>query len=144
MTLASTLAALCDMLRARTGAPVVLGYPDEAIPGIYVWPWKLEEHASHKSSPRSKDPAVTGARETPARNVHFLLLVRPALTADGLLLLDTARQALYDQPILDIAGRKARIQFSPLTQGDLIALFTAASLPVTLCLSAELVEIHEQ
>lgn len=122
----------------------MLGYPDEAIPGIYVWPWKLEDQASLRFVSPPKGPAVTGAQEIPARNVHFLLLVRPALTGDGLLLLDTARQVLHDQPILDIAGRKAEIKSSPLAHVDLMALFTAASLPVTLCLSAELVEIRGQ
>lgn len=138
MTLAPALTAVCDMLSTRTGEQVILGCPDDGVPGIYVWPWRLEENApSRKVSPRTHPDGIR-TLQAATMSVSFLMLVRPALTPDGLSKLDAARQAILDNPILDVAGNNAKIVFSPLTHRDLAALFTAASLPLTICLSAAL------
>lgn len=141
MTLASALTALCDMLRAQTGAEVVLGLPDDEVPGIYVWPWRLEEDSRSRNAPPRINPAGARGPAPSATKVHFLVLVRPALTVDGLSQLDKARQAILDQPILALAGENVHIALSPLAVDQLTALFTAASLPLTICVSATLGQV---
>jgi hypothetical protein len=141
MTLASALTALCDLVRTRTGAEVILGFPDDGVPGVYVWPWRLEEDVRDRNAPPRVNPDGTRAQAASTRSVHFLVLVRPALTADGLAKLDEARQAIIDHPILDLAGEKVHIALSPLAVDRLTALFTAASLPLTICVSATLGQV---
>ena len=141
MMLASALTAFCDTLRTQTGAQVILGRPNDRARGIYVWPWRLEENVSPRVAPPRTNPDGSGTLEASAMNIHFLVLVRPPLTSDGLSKLDAVRQAILDHPILDVAEKRAQIIFSPLAHHDLAALFTAASLPLTICLSATLREI---
>lgn len=135
MTLVPALTALCESLGTQTGAAVSLGRPDDSATGIYVWPWKLEEiTVSRALSPRRAPGGATAAPQD-AMGVHVLVLVRPALTPGGLTLLETARRAIYDQPVLNVAGKRVQILFEPLSHADLAAVFGAAGLPLTICLS---------
>jgi hypothetical protein len=99
------------MLRSRTGAQVIFDFPDDTAPGIYVWPWRLEEKSEMRNMPPRVQPGRARATEAPAAMVHFLVLVRPALTLDGLSQLETARQAMFDHPILEVAEKRFRIIF---------------------------------
>lgn len=139
MILVPALTALCDSLSTQTGAQVALGRPEQASGGIiYVWPWRLVEDAvARHAVPRStgRDTAVPHGS---AMVVHVLILVRPATTPEGLALLEMARQALLDQPILDVADRRVQIQFESLPHAELAALFSAAELPLSICLGARL------
>jgi hypothetical protein len=141
MKLTSGLTSLCDMLRTQTGAQVILGCPVDGAAGIYVWPWKLEEDVQLRNAAVGTNPVGMRAPAASARNVNFLVLVRPALTPDGLSKLDEARQAILDHPILQVGGQNIRIILSPLAVDELAALFSAASIPLTICLSATLREI---
>ena len=143
MTLASALSALCAMLRAQTGAPVILGRPDQRVPGIYVWPWNLDRSLSSAAAPTPLATALDGPTTSAntSQNIHFLLFASPTLTADGLSKLDGARQAIFDHPILNVDGTNAKITLSPLDPRDLAILFVAASMRLTICLSATLAEI---
>jgi hypothetical protein len=136
MSIPATLSALCEMLHARTGVNVILGRPDEATSGLYVWPWLLEED----SHARNLSPAIGGgansARQPPSQNIHFLVIAAPALTAEGLSRLDQARQALWDNPVLTVEGVTVRVTISTLETEQLAAVFQAAGIPLTLCLSA--------
>jgi len=142
MTLFSSLTALCEMIGSQTGAQVILGLPDEEGPGIYVWPWRLDEKPEFKNM----IPGTNSGLEKPAVNsvviVHFLVLVRPPLTVDGLSQLEATRQAILDHPVLDIAGNRIRLFFEHLDTQMLTALFTAASIPLTICLSAAIESVR--
>jgi hypothetical protein len=122
---------------------VILGFPDDAEPGIYVWPWRLEEDVHFRNVPPRINPGGTRPRQALAKDVHVLIMVRPALTLDGLSKLEAARQAILDQPILDIAGKEVRITIEVLDATTLAALFMAASIPLTICLSAVLSSIDD-
>lgn len=134
MTLVPALTALCESLGTQTGATVSLGRPDDSATGIYVWPWKLEENSASRSLPPRRSPGVVMPAQD-AMGVHVLVLVRPALTPGGLALLETARRAIHDQPVLNVSGKRVHILFEPLSHAELAALFGAAGLPLTICLS---------
>jgi hypothetical protein len=139
--LTSALAAICDMLGTQTAAEVFLGLPDNNAPGIYVWPWRLGQNVVSKNAPpvRTTPPDIRPPVASDV-TIHFLVLVKPALTADGLSKLDAARQAILDHPILNVDGKDTELLITSLSHPDLAALFTAASLPLTICLSATLRE----
>jgi hypothetical protein len=138
MTIASALAALCNMLRAKTGVEVILGRPDDAVAGIYVWPWRLWESPDLRNLPEPIGPATDSSHQAAAPNVDFLVLVRPALTVDGLTRLSEARQAMLDNPILNVDGTAAHLALSPIPADLLSSIFSAGSIPLTVCLSATL------
>lgn len=137
MILVPALTALCDSLATQTGAQVSLGRPEQEAGGtIYVWPWKLEEQTVARNAvPRAGllDKTASGAD---AMIVHVLVLMRPAATPEGLALLEMARQAVLDQPIVDVAGRRTQIRLESLSHVDLTGLFNAAGLPLSVCLAA--------
>lgn len=114
----------------------MLGCPDDTVPGIYVWPWRLEEKSELRNLPHAAKPGHAGPPAAPAGVVHFLVLVRPALTIDGLALLGAARQAMHDHPVLEAGEDRFRITVTSLDVQTLSALFTAAAMPLTICLSA--------
>jgi hypothetical protein len=138
MTIESGLAVLCEMLRAQTGVEVFLSRPDDAVAGIYVWPWRLWEEPIHRNLPEPVSPAIEVAHRASAPNVDFLVLVRPALTLDGLSSLSEARQAMLDNPILTVDGTAANLTLDPMPPGVLLNIFSAAAIPLTVCLSATL------
>lgn len=136
MKLSASLTAVCDLLRSQTGALVFLGVPDDAAPGLYVWPWRLDEkHAFKGMFPtRNLDPA-----QVPAPSgilVHFLVMARPALAPDTMAQLEAARAALLDQAVLSVNGEMARVVFETLDSTTLAAVFSAASIPLSICLCA--------
>ncbi|MEW5966588.1 MAG: hypothetical protein AB1720_06255 [Pseudomonadota bacterium] len=136
MSLPRTLNAFCEMLRNQTGARVVLGRPDTCpTPGddasLCVWPWKLEADPAIRNAP----PARPGRPEAAAHEIHFLVLATPALTTDGLAKLDAARKAMRDYAMLAVDGQTVQVVASPLPNEMLAAVFTAAAMPLTLCLS---------
>ena len=138
MKMVDSITALCDMLRSETDLPVTLGCPDKAAHGIFVWPWQLSEDPSMRNVEVRYE--TEGAAHHPPSNcvVHFLVLARPALTIDGLSMLETAREAILKNPILDVEGQRIRVILSPLNSDTLAALFSAASIPLTICLSARI------
>lgn len=135
MPLLPQLNALCEVIRSRVTIPVVLGRPDAAAPGLYVWPWRLEVNAEGSNRP----PLPHAGGTTPSINqptfaTHVLLLSIPALSAGGLESLEAAQLALFDHPLLMVDGAHSRIvQETSLTLGDLSALFIAAQLPLSIC-----------
>lgn len=140
MALVPALTAFCESLGTQTGAQVSLGRPDDAATGIYVWPWKLDADTVMRNPPSRRGPEASKAVSTTVRVVHALVLVRPALTPGGLALLETAQQAILDQPLLNAAGRRVEIELEELPHLEFAALFSAAGLPLTICLSVVLRE----
>lgn len=142
MTTAAALNALCEMLRIQTGTTVILGAPDDAVPAIYVWPWKLEEVMTLRNRPPPANPSPGAPFATPAQNIQFLILVRPALTIKGLATLDGVHEAINGHPLLNVDGTNVQILLSPLSTAELTSVFSAASIPLTVCLSAVLKQVR--
>lgn len=144
MAIVSSLTAFCDMLRSQIGSQVLLGFPDDTVPGIYVWPWLLQENTITKHFPSSTNPDDKGPKKLSPIDVHVLILVRPALTIDGLSKLEAVRQTIRDRPILDISEELyANILIDNMDGITLSALFSSASLPFTICLSVVLHQMHK-
>lgn len=141
MSLVPALTALCESLGSQTGASVGLGRPGDRSAGIYVWPWRLEEDVATRNLPLRRVPEAGAAAPAATLVTHVLVLVQPALTPGGLALLETARRAILDQPVLDVSGRRVQIQLTNLSHAELAAIFSAAALPLTICLSATLREL---
>jgi hypothetical protein len=130
MALASDLNALCDWLHAGLGVPVALGKPDESLPGVYIWPWRV---VASPAIPAGGSEGQLRPHIAPL-NVYFLLLTTPSLTPEGLSNLESAQQAMLDHPVFDTDG--AQFQVLPdtgITVSDLAAVFTAAKLELTIC-----------
>lgn len=132
MDLASNLNSFCDWLRNRVAAPVTLGRPDEAVRGIYIWPWRIVPNQTIKNVPPISQSAA-GPR-VQLFTVHFLLLATPACNPAGLGNLDLAQQAIFDSPVLDVAGGQLKVRLDAgMTTSDLTALFMAAELQLAIC-----------
>jgi hypothetical protein len=132
MTLTSSLSALCDLLGSQTGTQVIIGFPDDSKPGIYVWPWRLLEQDPARnvaSRPHPRPDVVPGT------SIDLLILAMPGFAPDGLSKLEAAHQAIHAHPLLDFAGGRAEIIWKALSVEELAAIFTSSSLPVTICLS---------
>ena len=144
MAIVSSLTAFCDMLRSQTGSEVILGSPDDTVPAIYVWPWLLKENRFLRSSHSNANPDEIGRKIPLPIDIHVLIFVRPALTIDGLSKLEAVRQTIRDRPILDISEELyANILIDNMDGSTLSALFSAASLPFTICLSVVLHPMHK-
>ena len=136
--LADLFTAICDMLCKRTGAQVHLGLPGDTDSGVYVWPWRHAEDALANSLvPPNNQPAKPHQLHIGYRNVYFLVLVRPPLTLDGLLLLDLARRAIREEPVILVGKERVQLLISDLPLCDLSSLFLAASQPMSICLNVE-------
>lgn len=132
MDLASNLNSFCDWLRSRVAAPVTLGRPDEAVRGIYIWPWRIVPNQTVKNVlPTSES---IGGPPVQLFNVHFLLLATPACNPAGLANLTSAQQAIFENPVLDVAGGQLKVRLDAgMTTSDLTALFMAAELQLAIC-----------
>ncbi len=138
MNIESVLAALSKMLRAETGVEVFLNRPDDAVAGIYVWPWMLREDPGRRPPPESIGPGTDLAQGVSAPILDFLVLVRPAHTLDGISTLSKARLAILENPILNVDGTAVQLTLDHMPADSLLNIFSAASIPLTLCLSATL------
>lgn len=59
MTIAVQRTALRDMLQAETGQAVIIGRPDKDVPGLYLWPWKLDVQANLSNMPPHSSERVS-------------------------------------------------------------------------------------
>jgi hypothetical protein len=130
MPLFSRLTALCTIIETNAGLPVQIGRPETA-GGLYVWPWRLEEDSRVHSTPL---PRLQG--DTPAAPaIHFLVLSSTSLTAEIFQALEGARAALLETPVFEAGNGRVRIAPDTLTASELTDLFTAADIPMRLCLA---------
>ncbi|MBK8179463.1 MAG: hypothetical protein IPK67_11380 [Planctomycetes bacterium] len=135
----SGLVALCEVLRAKTRLEVFVGRPDEEVPGVHVWAWGLFEDVNVRNFRRPVASDADGTDNAGASPVlRVLVLVRPAHTLEGLARLCAVREVLLAMPILDVDGSRVRVTISSMEVDQLSRLFTAAALPLSLCLSVEL------
>ena len=63
MSLDSDLNAVCDYLRSRLNIHVAVGRPNEAVPGLYVWPWRIV--------PKPESSKLTSAKKIRAGRFHL-------------------------------------------------------------------------
>ena len=109
MSVLSHVHALCETIRHRVTIPVVLGRPDLAVPGLYVWPWRMEINAERsKDAPRPPMGEGSSLVDQPTCRTHILLLPMPALSVEGWTSLETAQLALHDHPVLTVNGTVLR------------------------------------
>ena len=130
MTIATAITAFCDMLHASTGVDTTIGHPSSEQQGIVVWPWRLEENTTARNQ---FTPGHTN-RST-ALNVHALVLVRPALTTDGLSQLDAVYQAIEGNAVLASGATHMTVVSAPLSPEVLTSLFLSAAAPLSICVS---------
>ena len=109
---------------------VVVGRPNDALPGLYVWPWRMAPKIEMRNAlpSQASGPGVRNFR------VSCLLLITPADTLETCAKLDAAAQVIEETPILEAAEGRLRVMLDTPGAEDLAALFSAARLPLTLCL----------
>lgn len=134
MSLGSSLIIVSDRLRSRLGVRVALGRPDNAVAGIYIWPWRIVPDPAAKNSP-PEPPSNSAPADLQIFNIHFLLFAVPSGTVEALSMLDSAQKAVFETPVFDVSGSRFRAVLDPgLNTANLAALFIAARLELTLCL----------
>ncbi|MBV5341434.1 MAG: hypothetical protein J0665_18080 [Deltaproteobacteria bacterium] len=138
MSIEIAFKAVCDILRAKIKDEVILGRPDDKFPGVYVWPWRLWEDPQVKNILPPKVGTISSPKFTSFFNVKFIIFISPALTNGGLSKLIEARQALEDNPVIKVAEFTARIDIDNLSDESLSEIFSAAGIPLTICLNAVL------
>ncbi len=129
MSLDSDLKAVCDYLRSHLDIDVAVGRPNEAEPGLYVWPWQIVP----KTETRNLPPRQGSGRSLLSFRIHCLLLITPTDTLETVSKLDLAGKVLQENPIVEAPGSLVRVTLDTMAPGDLAALFSAARLQLTLC-----------
>ena len=135
MSVLSHVHALCETIRHRVTIPVLLGRPDLAVPGLYVWPWRMEISAE-RSNDRPGPPMGEGRSlvDQPTCRTLSLLLPMPALSVEGWTSLEKAQLAFHDHPVLTVDGNILRIiPEASFSVEELAALFIAAQMPLSVC-----------
>lgn len=131
MSLDSDLKAVCDYLRSRLDLEVVAARPNEAVPGLYVWPWRILPKPENRNMPRNQKSGLSIL----SFRVHCLLLITPPDTLETISKLDLAGRAIQERPILEGSTGSLRLTLETIEPQDLAALFLAARLQLTVCLA---------
>lgn len=134
MPLFTRLTALCQTLATHTTVAIRIGRPDDS-PGLFVWPWRLEEDARVRSTPLPRLPGEDTKMHTPAPVIHFLVLSTTNLDDETISGLEAARLALLETPIFEAGAGRVMVAPAPLSANELTDLFTAAAIPLRLCLA---------
>jgi len=132
MALLADLNGFCDWLRARVSEDVAVGKPDNGVPSLYIWPWRIAVDSPENLPPPYK-PREVSVSGTPIYHVHFLLLATPTDSPAGLANLEIAQQAIHDNPILDAAGHSVQVIQETISVRDLAAIFMAAKIELSIC-----------
>ncbi|MCU0560262.1 MAG: DUF4255 domain-containing protein [Desulfobacterales bacterium] len=140
----SAVASLCEMLSAKIGVEVHLGRPEGGKPGIFVWPWKIDENPGFSNRPEPLPAAEVSGRQASTPVIHFFVQAEPPFTLESLSLLSRARGALVETPILKADGAEVQVMLNPLPADLLARVFSASSIPLTLCLSGTLSGARQQ
>lgn len=133
------LIALRDLLAAETGQAVVIGRPTEEERGLSLWPWKLELQAQTRNLPPER-PGGPPAAKPPVLPplVRLLLLAMGQSEVEQVEALEAASRVIQLQPLFGPADRRGRVWIETIPTSELTAIFTAAGLPLRLCLSCRL------
>ena len=126
MPLFSRLTALCQVLAKHAPLPVRISRPDDT-PGLYIWPWRIEEDTRVRSSRLPGDDPLL---RVPPPVIHFLVLSSTNLDGETIGAIESARLAVFE------AG-SGRVSVVPatMTNSELTDLFTAAQIPLRLSLA---------
>ncbi len=131
MSALSHVQVLCETIRARVTIPVILGRPDSAIPGLYVWPWRMEVNVEWSHRPaRPPSGEVKSLVDQPAISIHILILPIPAQSVESWTGLETAQLALHDRAVLPVDARHSRSE--PLSRSIVRALHRGAAAAIRL------------
>jgi hypothetical protein len=127
------------MLQAETGQAVFIGRPDNHVMGLYLWPWKLDVQANLRTMPPVPQREFLKAKkpELPLR-IRVLVLPMAASGIESCDALDAALRAINDHPVLVAADIRGQVRIDAMPSEELAVLFTAAALPLTLCLACTL------
>ena len=134
MPLFTRLTALRDVLEKHAGLPVRISRPDET-PALFIWPWRLEEDSRVRNSPLPRLPGDDPLVRVPAPVIHFLVLTTTSLDDASIAALETARTALLETPIFAAGNGRVSVAPATLNTTELTDLFTAAAVPLRLCLA---------
>ena len=136
MAISIQLTALRDMLRTETGQAVFIGRPDRDVPGLYLWPWKLDLQVSQSNMPpvRQRDFLRAKKPEFPLQ-IRVLVLPMVASEIERCDSVAAALRAINDHPVLVAADMRGQVRIDAMSTADLAAIFTAAGLPLVLCLA---------
>lgn len=131
------LSAKIETVRARLesaiGTQVIIGTPDEAVPGLYLFPYALTPQATFTRGQHPVTNAGQGGDPNPV--LKCLLLPNPATDYQ---VLDAALSALHQQPVLDTPHGKLRITLAGITFESLAQIFLAAGMSLRLAIVFEL------
>lgn len=131
MPLFTRLTALCQILERNAILPVRLSRPDSA-PGIYVWPWYIEEDTRVRNA---RLPGDDPQLRVPPPVIHFLIMAGTNLDAQTIGSLESARLALIETPVFEAGSGRVNVVPATLAASELTDLFTAADIPLRLCLA---------
>lgn len=139
MALSIQLTALRDMLQAETGQVVTIGCPDAAAPGLYLWPWKLDVQAPQRTVPLVRQREFLRAKK-PDLPLQLRVLVLPLAGSDieSCDALAAALRAITDHPVMVAADERGQVRIDAMPVDELAAVFTAAGVPLRLCLACTL------
>ena len=139
MALSIQLTARRDMLQAETGQTVFVGRPENHVMGLYLWPWKLDVQANLRAMPPVPQREFLKAKkaELPLR-IRVLVLPMAASGIESCDAVAAALRAINDHPSLVAADMPVQVRIDSMSAEELAALFTAAALPLTLCLACTL------
>jgi len=134
--LATFLQNVCEMLHRHTKVPATLGEQAKDSAGLIVWPWKIVENVAQMN--RRLDQSNAKQDELillPPLDVHFLVLAQSGNTIAGLTLLEIARRATHEEPLILVNGLNVRLLSESIPTRELISIFAAIGLPLSPCLS---------
>ncbi|MDP1947858.1 MAG: hypothetical protein Q8L77_10205 [Nitrospirota bacterium] len=139
MALSIQLTALRDMLQAETGQAVFIGRPENHVMGLYLWPWKLDVQANLRTmSPVPQREFLKAKKPELPLRIRVLVLPMAASGIESCDALAAALRAINDHPVLVAADMRGQVRIDAMPAEELAALFTAAELPLTLCLACTL------
>jgi hypothetical protein len=134
MPLFTRLTALCQVLEKHATLPVRISRPETA-PGLYIWPWRIEEDTRVRSTPLPRSADSDPLTSVPAPAIHFLVLSSTSLDGETIAALESARRALLETPVFEVGNGRVSVMPATLSTSELTDLFTAAAIPLRLCLA---------
>ena len=134
MPLFTRLSALCQVIEKHATLPVSISRPQDA-PGLYIWPWRIEEDTRVRSTPLPRSEDSDLLTSVPAPAIHFLVLASTKLDGETIGALESARRALLETPVFEVGNGRVSVMPTTLNTVELTDLFTAAAIPLRLCLA---------
>lgn len=133
--LESFLQNVCNMLQRRLNTTVTLGEQANGSIGLFVRPWRIVDNVQPRNMAQSGWSGIERHSVVlPGLDVYFLVLAQSGITIEGLSLLEMARRAIYEEPLIIVNGVEGRLFSQQLSIEELTSIFTAAGLQLAPCL----------